>query len=511
MLKFFKSPFFRFVLIIIAGVVEVLATAFLLNYASTQLTWAFTLLDIVLRVLSVIIVLFIVRYSHHLSADIIWIIAIILAPVLGTLLYITIGANLVLGRTYKALVKETDFAEQYFSQDPTVMEELKQEPNGTLGKFGYLLNEGKFPTYRNTGASYYPLGDYCFPQMLEDLRSAEHFIFIEYFIIEPGIFWDSILEILREKVAQGVDVRVLYDDVGSVGTVPYSYQKTMEEQGIKCISFNRLNPILGVIENHRDHRKILVIDGKIAYTGGINLADEYINKVVKFGHWKDNALRVTGEAVWSFTVLFLTTWNALRDEDSDYRVFHTPALPGKVEGYIAPYGETPLDDKLTGQNVYLNIINQATHYCYIMTPYLIIDADMTNALLLAVKRGVDVRIITPGVPDKKSIYAITRSYFAPLIEGGVRIYAYTPGFVHAKVFVSDDTVATVGTINLDYRSLYLHFENGTLMYKTPVVADVYQDVIETLKECHELSAQETKKNVLCEFFLSAARLVTPLL
>jgi cardiolipin synthase len=303
----------------------------------------------------------------------------------------------------------------------------------------------------------------------------------------------------------------MYDDLGSFMTLSASYAKKLEEKGVKCISFNRINPILGIIMNHRDHRKIMVIDGKVAFSGGVNLADEYINVKVIHGHWKDNIIRITGPAVWSYTVMFLTHWNALRPEDEDFTKYKVEPLAGEIDGYIAPYGETPLDTEITAQNIYMGILNQAEDYCYIMTPYLIIDTELINALILAAKHGVDVRMITPGVPDKKLVWEITKSYYRQLVEGGVKVYEYTPGFVHAKVFVSDDYAATVGTVNLDYRSLYLHFENGTYLYNSKKVLEVRDDFLRTQEKCRLVTLEETKNGLFKELLLAVLRLFAPLM
>ena len=323
--------------------------------------------------------------------------------------------------------------------------------------------------------------------------------------------WNSILEILEEKARQGVDVRVMYDDLGSFFLLPVNYARTLEEKGIKCMPFNKINPILNIIINHRDHRKIMVIDGKVAFSGGINLADEYINRIHPYGKWKDNVIMVKGEAVWSYTVMFLTHWNALRPSDEDFYKYQVKSRIRKQDGYIAPYGETPLDTEMSSQNIYLNIINQAKDYCYIFTPYLIIDTEMINALILCAKRGVDVCLVTPGIPDKKMVYSITRSFYRQLIEGGVRVVEYTPGFVHSKVFVADDIVATVGTINLDYRSLYLHFENGTYLYDCEVIKQIKDDLLESIKEGHEVTYSESIRPLIHEFLMSVLRLFAPLM
>ena len=335
---------------------------------------------------------------------------------------------------------------------------------------------------------------------------------MEYFIVNHGIMWNSILEILEEKAKQGLDVRVMYDDVGCISTLESSYPKTLEKKGIKCIVFNKLHPVSGVIMNNRDHRKILVIDGKVAFSGGINIADEYINKNSKYGHWKDNAIRVSGDAVWSYTVMFLTMWNSFNEEDEDFTKFKYDFKDKKVEnGYAAPYGETPLDVEITGEDVYLNIINQADKYVYIFTPYLIIDTDMINSLCLAAKRGVDVKIVIPGIPDKKVVYTLSESYMELLVNSGVKVYKYVPGFVHSKVFVSDDYIATVGTINLDYRSLYLHFECGIYLENVKCIADIKKDLEDTISKSHEVSEKEAVPNLFKGIWQATLRLIAPLM
>lgn len=469
-------------------------------------------IETAVRLFGVLIVFSIINLSRHLSSDMMWIVLIVSFPIPGTLLYIFLsGLGMMNTKTWKGIRQETEKAQNYYVQDASTLQKAIQDTESLCGQPEYISKHAGFPVYINTGYEYYPLGEIGYLSMLNALETAEEFIFLEYFIIEEGLMWNSILEILKGKAASGLDVRVLYDDMGSIHTLSTGYAKELETYGIKAMAFNRINPLINGIMNHRDHRKILVIDGKTAFTGGINLADEYINKIKKYGHWKDNCVKIQGEAVWSFTVMFLTTWNALRHEDSDYTVYKREPLPGKEDGYVAPYGENPLDDQHVGQDIYINILNQARDYVYIFTPYLIIDSDMMNALILAAERGVDVRIITPGVPDKKLIYAITRSYYRNLLRGGVRIYEYTPGFDHAKVFVSDDCVATVGTLNLDYRSLYLHFENGTWLYGAKAVKDIREDVLLTLEKCHEVSAKDREYGVIKTFFISIIRLFAPLM
>ncbi len=507
-MKLIKALFSRVTFMILMAVLEVLIVISVFHWFGEHAGW----IEGILRILSAVIVLGIVKNSRHLSSDMIWILAIMAFPIPGTAVYLLLGANLLTSRTTIGLVRSQILSKQYYVQDEEVKQELLQEHPEVKGQYHYISESQGFPFYRNTGFAYYPCGEAGYPAMLEALRSAEKFIFLEYFIVEEGQMWDGMMEIMEEKAKQGVDVRVLYDDMGSFTTLSFKYARTLEEKGINCIPFNRINPILGIIMNHRDHRKIMIIDGKTAFSGGVNLADEYINVKPKYGYWKDNIIRITGNAVWSYTVLFLTHWNALRKTDEDFTVFRVQQEEDGHDGYIAPYGETPLgSNEITAQNVYVGILNQATQYCYIMTPYLIIDTELLNALILAAKHGADVRILTPGIPDKKLVFQITRSYYKPLIEGGVRIFEYTPGFVHSKVFVSDDRCAAVGTINLDYRSLYLHFENGTYLYGSEKVMDVKNDFLEALESSHEVTLKEIGIHPLKEFFMGVLRIFAPLM
>jgi len=325
------------------------------------------------------------------------------------------------------------------------------------------------------------------------LKKAEKFIFLEYFIIEEGVMWNSILDILKQKAEEGVDVRVIYDDAGCIFKLPYGYNKKLESMGIKCRVFNPLVPLLSSRINNRDHRKIAIIDGHTGFTGGINLADEYINEYEKFGHWKDSAIMIKGEAVWSMTVMFLSMWNYLDGSNEDFNKFKPDIEPLEEsckDGYVQPFADNPLDDETVGEIVYLNLINKARRYVYITTPYLIIDNEIITALTSAAKGGVDVRIITPYCGDKWYVHEVTRSYYRTLIESGVKIYEYTPGFIHSKTFVVDDEYGVVGTINMDYRSLFLHFECGVWMYKCRTIRDIKKDFNDTLKMCREITIEE---------------------
>lgn len=407
------------------------------------------------------------------------------------------------------LTESEERGQKYFKQDKKILEEINEK---NLSNLKYISNYTSYPITCNNTVDYYKVGDDVFPVMLEELKNAEKFIFFEYFIVSEGKMWNSILEILEEKAAKGVDVRVIYDDLGCIALLDESYNKFLKKKGIKCIPFNRIGIDTGVIVNHRDHRKILVIDGKVAFSGGINISDEYININSKYGHWKDNGMRIKGDAVWNYTVMFLEMWNAYRKEDNDFLKFKYD-FSGKEngQGYAVPYGENPFRDEKVAESVYLNIISNAKKYIYIYTPYLIIDTDVINNLILAAKRGVDVRIVIPGIPDKKIVYTVSESYADPLVKGGVKVYRYTPGFVHSKVYISDDNVATVGTINMDYRSLYLHFECGCYFEDVDIIKDIKQDLLDSMKKSHEITIEETKNKPLKELWQSFLRLFAPLM
>ena len=469
----------------------------------------YQIIRIIYSVLGFLLVLHLIKSSRSYSFILPWIVILLLFPVPGMLIYFILGRNKRRSKILKNIKKSESENLKYLKQDESLRDEIDNN-----GKLRYLSNYTGYPVTKNNIIDYYPLGDDVFKVMLEELKTAKEFIFFEYFIVAKGKMWDSILEILREKVKEGVDVRVMYDDLGCVSTLRDSYPKKLRQMGIKCVVFNKLRAFAGVIMNNRDHRKILVIDGKVAFSGGINISDEYINEIEKYGHWKDNAIRIKGESVWNYTVMFLTMWNAFQKEekDKDFKKFKYNFKEKIPEnGYVVPYGETPLDEEVTGEDVYLNIINQANKYVYIFTPYLIIDNNMTNALNLAAKRGVDVRIVIPGIPDKKMVYTVSESYIEPLIRDGVKVYKYTPGFVHSKVFVSDDKIATVGTINLDYRSLYLHFECGCYFENCDVVMDVKKDLVDTIKKCDEITPKDVKPKLIKAFWQAFLRILAPLM
>ena len=464
------------------------------------------ILKVIYTIISMIIVLNMVKNSRNLSYHLPWIILIMIFPIIGGILYLIIGNNLKRNKTFKRL-KENYKNDEKYILDNDISKEIKDK---SMDNIKYLLKYNKFPVTKNNDYIYYPLGDYAYVDMINDLKKASKFIFMEYFIISKGVMWNTILNILEDKVKQGVEVRVMYDDAGSI-FLPNNYPKILEAKGIKCTAFNPLKPFLGVFMNNRDHRKIMIIDGKIAYTGGMNIADEYINKKIRFGKWKDNALRIYGDATWNFTVSFLTLWNSHIKEDIDYTKYKYNFDNTYNDGYAVTYFDTPLDDEELSENIYLNIINKAKKYVYICTPYLIIDNNMLNAIALASKRGVDVRIIVPGIPDKKIIYTLSTSYFEPLIKCGVKIYKYRNGFIHSKVFVSDDTVSTVGTVNLDFRSLYLHFECGVYLEEVSVIKDIKKDIEETLLESDIITNKSISHGLIKSIWQALLRLVAPLL
>lgn len=499
-----KSVLGRIITLVFMVLGELALGVLLFNY----LTSKFVFIEVFLHILAVIVVLNIIRTSKHLSSDITWIFLIILFPVPATFVFLMTYFNLFINRTFKSIVREEKKAVTFLKQDDEVLEDLKNECIDYYQDFMFLKNSN-FPIYYNNNFDYYSPGEKGFPVLLSELKKAKKYIFMEYFIIEEGIMFNSILDILKEKVKEGVECRVMYDDMGSLHTLPKSYANVLESYGIKAVTFNKVTPILSTIMNNRDHRKILIIDGKVAFSGGVNLADEYINKKVVHGKWLDNIIRVKGKAVDSMLVTFLTNWNALRHDDVDYRKFMVEHRVRVKDGFIVPYSETPLDFELTAQSVYMDILNRAQDYVYIMTPYLIIDEEMINCLIHTAKKGVDVKIIVPGVADKKIIHDIGESYYDQLIRGGVHIYEYKPGFVHAKVFVSDNISSVVGTVNLDYRSLYLHFENAVLLYKSKKIMDIKKDFLDALDDSIEI--KHARFSIVKNFLMSVLRIFASLL
>ena len=464
---------------------------------------------------SLLTVLHIIGKKSDPGYKIAWIVPILLVPVFGGLVYILCGGN-GLSQSARRKMEGLDRRMVDCLDKDKKAEELIPFGLDAVNQSRYLEEYAHCPLYTNTWTRYYPLGDEALQPMLEELKKAERYIFLEYFIIDSGAFWDAILAILEEKACQGVDVRVIYDDVGSLYTLPKDYAKTMEEKGIRCRVFNRFVPVLSVRLNNRDHRKMCIIDGHTAFTGGMNLADEYVNQRVKYGHWKDNAILLKGEGVWSMTVMFLNMWEYLCGRRESYEAYRPASQPPEaalgVNRWVQPYGDSPLDTEPVGETVYLNLISKARSYVYIMTPYLIIGDSVNKALCSAAKSGVDIRIITPHVPDKRTVFELTQAHYVPLLEAGVRIYEYTPGFVHSKCFAVDDLYATVGTVNMDYRSMFLHFENGVWLCGDPTVLDVKADFLDTQAKSQEITLRDAEDHSFLRLlFRSVLRMFAPLM
>ncbi len=462
-------------------------------------------------VFSVAMILYLFNCGMDNSAKLTWLILMMQFPVPGTVLLIFTKADIGHKAVKNRVERLIDETRETLPQNESVMNEREAKESCTDALCRYINRSGCFPMYKNTSVTYFPLGENKYAALLEELKKAERYIFLEYFIIDEGDMWGSVLYILAEKAKQGVDVRLIYDGMCEIALLPHDYPKRLERLGIKCRVFAPIAPFLSTHYNYRDHRKILVIDGKTAFTGGVNLADEYINRGSRFGHWKDTAVMLKGEAVPSFTLMFLQMWN-IPEKTPDWSECLEKTEPVDAVGYVMPFGDCPLDNEKVGECVYMDILARACTYVHIMTPYLILDGELEAALKFAAERGVDVRLILPGIPDKKAAYALAKTHYRSLISSGVKIYEYTPGFVHAKVFVSDDVKAVVGTVNLDYRSLYHHFECAAYMYGTDCIPDIERDFRETLAKCREVTT-ETIKHEKIGYKVAGAimKLVAPLM
>ena len=502
--KFFNRIFNRVTITVVLVALQVLW----LLWAFWSFTAGRVWLNGALKALSILIVLYLVRKDENSAYKIGWIVLIGLLPLLGGALYLAFG-NKAPAKYLRERMQKVEQAHQTELAQPEGQTNALDISSRNLSR--YVAKFGPYPAWRDTAAHYFSCGEEMYPQLLADLDKAEKFIFLEFFILRSGKMWDSVEQILRRKAAQGVDVRLIYDDFGSLLGLPSDFVIRMEKAHIRCIPFNPVVPLVSLVMNHRDHRKIVVVDGNVAYTGGVNLADEYINAEQRFGYWKDAAIRLEGAAVWNFTVMFLNVWNAFRPQETDYTAFAPTRLPAVQDGVVQPYADSPLDEEPLAETVYLDILSQAQRYVYIYTPYLAVGEEMLDALKNAAKRGVDVRLILPGIPDKKLVFRLSRSYYLPLLRAGVRIYEYTPGFLHAKCYVSDDRVAVVGSINMDYRSLFLHFECGTLLFHNSQIAALRKDVERTLLQCREIMRSDCRTNLPGTALDGVLRLLSPLM
>lgn len=492
----FSHTFLFIVLALVQIAVSLLLTEYLSKYTKFG-----PYLYVILTILAALIVVVVLgKDDLNPAYKIMWLLIVVAMPVSGTVFYLMMGSR-VTPKKARILSAIEQRAAASMAPDPAVAQRLEAAEPTLRRSVDYLASWAAAPVYDATETEYYPLGEDFFPRFLEEIGKAEKYIFLEYFIIDDeSEMWRRTLEILEAKAAAGVDVRVLYDGFGCIATLPPGYDGFLRGKGIRCTVFNSGHLSAHIsdykILNHRDHRKITVVDGEVGFNGGLNFADEYINVKHRFGVWKDTGFLLRGPAVYSLTVMFLKMWDFANATETDFTSYRPGTPRPAAQGYVQPYSDSPLDEENVAENAYFNVLQRAEHYVYIVTPYLIIDHEMLSALCLTAKSGVDVRILVPGIPDKWYAYAVTRSYYAVLLRAGVRIYEFTPGFIHAKMYASDDKVAIVGSANMDYRSLYLHFENCCSFYGGPLVADVKRDIDETLGESREILLADVEKTAL---------------
>lgn len=492
---------------LVITVLLVAVQAFLLFSSFYWLSNYWPGLSIIMNLLSVFLVIYIMNNDMNPAFKLSWIIPICIFPLFGGLLYLYVEGNFATISLKKTVNRRIEESKPYLQQDGAVRKSLTEKACSMSAISRYVEEAGGLPTYANTKVTYFPDGKTKFADLLQELEKAEKFIFLEYFIIYEGSVWESLRTVLKRKIDEGVEVKLMYDGTCAINGLPKGYDGKLRQEGFDVRVFLPALPIFSTHQNNRDHRKILVIDGKIAYNGGINLADEYANLRQPHGYWKDTAVKLEGEAVRSFTVMFLQLWYAIGPESiknyipGDYLKYlpdypktgeaETPVIEG--QGYVMPYGDGPNSHHRVAENVYLDMMNRANHYIHIMTPYFINDDQMISAFKYAAERGTDVKLIVPHIPDKQMIFDVTRTYYPVLLKAGVRVYEYTPGFVHAKCLIADDNKAVVGSINMDYRSLYHHFECATYIYRNPVIAEIETDFQEMLKVCQEVTMEYYKK------------------
>ena len=508
--KWFRELFRRRMLVAFLILLQMGCMLYLIisgSRASQAVNW-------VLVAISLVVSLQIVSTRDKGAYKLTWVFLILLFPVFGGLLYLVFNFQTSTKKFSRQIQAAQEMAAPLFYLPGDCFLQAARQAPQHVAQMRYLQQFVGFPVYGHSQTTYFPSGKAKLERLLLELERAERYIFLEYFIVQQGVMWDSIFQVLRRKAAQGVDVRLLYDDLGCFLLLPTDFPQQMERAGIRCAVFSPFRPMLTARQNNRDHRKIISIDGKVAFTGGINLADEYIDVYEKHGRWKDAGIMIEGAAAWSFTLMFLQMWSLYQKQPEDFAGYYPWAdgpCPQQSDGLVQPYADSPMDKENVGEHVYMQMIAGAKDYLYITTPYLIVDDSMVSALCLAAKSGVDVRIITPHKWDKWLVHMTTRSYYRELIQGGVRIYEYTEGFIHAKTFVSDDEVATVGTTNMDFRSLYLHFECGVWMCGSRAVGEVKSDFLQTLQVCQEITEEDCR----CGFFTRLAqdviRLVAPLM
>lgn len=504
------NRFMWFALLVLIQIIFFVGVSYLLVYDSA----AAIILQTTIGLSALLLVLYLINKLERPSLRLNWILLILIVPVVGVPSFLMFGESRPIKRMGKLVCKSKEETERVFKETYGESEMPSVQDRQTALNY-YLAKHGKYPLYTDGDIQYYRSGEEMFPVMLEELEKAEKYILLDYFIIAHGKMWDSMLKILLKKAMQGVKVRIIYDDFGSIITLSPHYEIYLESlhPNIKCLKFNKIIPFFAMRMNNRDHRKILVVDGKVAFTGGINLADEYIAEKVRFGYWKDTGIKITGSAVRSFTAMFFYFWNAFYREKEDIKEYLLPADEPKQDTgiKIQPYDDSPLDNLSIGENVYSDMINRAEKYVYIFTPYLILDDFMRKSLCQAALRGVDVRIVTPGIPDKKTVFRLTRANYELLLKSGVKIYEYTPGFIHAKSVLCDDEWAAIGTFNFDYRSLYLHFENAVYFSGCQAIFDLKKDCEETFNVSKRCTLENTKRGVFGRFLDSILRIFETLM
>ncbi|MCL2378539.1 MAG: cardiolipin synthase [Defluviitaleaceae bacterium] len=483
-------------------------------YLSFMARSAFPFMIYIGRGISLLVFLFIIKSNKASAYKISWIIILMTFPVAAGALYLLAG-NKRPTKKVAAQMHEHALIAKLLDDDGNLPFINKIQCGRMYSLFQYIRNSSSYHGYNKTQVKYYTRGELMFEDMIAELEKAERFIFIEYFIIKESYMWDRLIDVMARKAEGGVDVRLIVDDLGSHKLFSRSYVSKLRAKGIKVLRFNPLVPYLQLFMNNRDHRKITVVDGHTAFNGGMNISDEYINKKSPFGIWKDTGVRLYGDAVWSFTLMFIEMWDAFckaEERINNHLSYKHPTEENfETDGLVVPFGDTPLDNEALGENIYVDMLNQAEQYVYIYTPYLIISEKMIQALQLTARRGVDVRLMTPGIADKKLVHRLSRSYYSFLLEAGVKIYEYTPGFLHAKSFISDDEVAVVGTINLDYRSLYLHFECATLLFRSNAIQDIKNDFVQTLEESREIKLDNRRRRIWNELLDSILHLFAPLM
>jgi cardiolipin synthase len=503
----FTRAFFFGSLVVMQALLLFLTTADYFDFSGG--IYAFSL------IFNLTITLYLVSTKDNPAYKMAWLFFIFLIPPTGGLIYLYSRLRHLPRRTTRQQDIFNHRVLTALRQDERIWRKIQTLPATIKQQFVYAHAQTQAPVYDQTTTTYFPSGELFFADLKKRLQQAHKYIFLEFFIIrDEDSMWTEILAILKAKVKEGVEVRLMYDDMGSLLSLPSNFVKQMAKHGINTRSFNRFRPFLQMRANNRDHRKIVVIDGKTAYVGGVNLADEYINRKLRFGFWKDAVVKLEGAATWSLTLFFLQMWNSIKQTDLDLNHYQTVLLSPVNSahlGLVLPFVDEPQGNDFVAENIYLNLITKAKERLWLMTPYLVIDNEMFTALVLAAKNGVDVRLIVPSVPDKWYVHSLSSAFYAGLLEAGVKIYEYLPGFIHAKTIIADGEVGVVGTINLDYRSFYLHFEAGILMYQTPALAQLQEDFEQTFNEC-QLVALETVREVKfsTRVLRSVLRLVAPL-